>query len=66
MDEDKKLIIERFDQEEIDALRKIAKERIAYDTITSKLKNNWIWVVATGVLTIWAVSDHIINFFKAS
>jgi len=39
--------------------KKIAKERIAYDTITTKFKNNWIWVVGAGTLSIWALWDNI-------
>jgi len=48
-----------FDEDEIEALRQIAKERIAYTTIKNKLKNNWIWAVATGVLALWALWDQI-------
>lgn len=48
-----------FDKEEIEALRQVAKERIAYDTIKLKLKNNWIWAVATGALAVWALWDNI-------
>jgi len=55
-------MLEEFDKDEIEALRQIAKERIAYTTITTKIKNNWIWVVATGVLAVWALWDQIHAF----
>jgi hypothetical protein len=48
---------EEFDKKELEALKKIASERIAYDTLTNKLKSNWIWIVGGGVLTIWALWD---------
>lgn len=54
---------EEFDKKEIEALKKIATERIAYDTLTQKLKTNWIWIVGGGVLTIWALWDKVHALF---
>ena len=52
-----------FNPDEYEALKKVAKERMAYDTITTKLKNNWIWVVGAGALSIWALWDNIHALF---
>lgn len=48
-----------FEPSELEALRKVARERIAYDTLTNKVKQNWIWAVGAGVLTIWALWDNV-------
>jgi len=50
---------EDFEPSEIEALKRVAKERMAYDTITQKLKSAWIWAVAVGVISVWALSDKI-------
>jgi len=48
-----------FDEDEVEALRRMAKERIAYDTIVQKIKTSWIWAVGAGALTLWALWDNI-------
>lgn len=48
-----------FEPSEIDALKQVARERMAFDTIRNKVKSTWIWVVATGALTCWALWDKI-------
>jgi hypothetical protein len=48
-----------FDEDEVEALKKMANERMAYDTIFTKFKNSWVWVVGAGVLTLWALWDNV-------
>lgn len=57
----KKMAKERiaFEFSELDALKKVAKERMAYDTLTNKIKTNWIWLVGSGVLTLFLLWDKI-------
>lgn len=40
-------------------LREMLQERSAYSWLTNKLKSLWIFAVAAGVLTIWALGDKI-------
>lgn len=54
---------EEFDKKEIEALKEVATERIVYDTLTQKLKTNWIWIIGSSVLTIWALWDKIHTLF---
>lgn len=51
-----------FDQDEYEALRKMAKERIAYDTIFAKWKNTWVWGVGAGLLGLFLLWDKIHAF----
>lgn len=55
--------MEEFDKDEIEALRKIAKERIAYDTITNKVKSSWIWIVGGGAVSIFIFWEKISAYF---
>ncbi len=54
---------ENFDKREIEILKKVATERIAYDTLTQKLKTNWIWIVGAGILAIWGLWDKVHTLF---
>ena len=51
-----------FEPSELQALKKVAQERIAYDTLTNKLKQNWIWGVGAGILALWALWDKILPY----
>ena len=51
-----------FNEDEVEALRKVAKERIAYDTIQNKLKTHWIWIIGAGALSLWALWDKLHEF----
>lgn len=51
---------EEFSKDELDALKKLAKERVAYDTITGKIKGSWIIFIGGGILAWFTLSDKII------
>lgn len=52
-----------FNEDEIEALKKVAREKMAYDTITQKFKNTWVWGVGAGILAVWALWDKIALLF---
>lgn len=46
-------------KEEVELFKKILAREAAWNYFESVVKSTWIWVVAGGILTLWALSDKI-------
>jgi len=51
-----------FTPDEHEALKQVAREKMAYNTLTNKIKQNWVWGVGAGVLGLWALWDRILPY----
>ena len=54
---DDELITVQLPRSEYRVMRQIIKERETYDNFRIKLQSNWIWFIAGGILTVWALWD---------
>jgi len=52
---DDELITVQLPRSEYRVMRQIIKERETYDNFRIKLQSNWIWFVAGGLLTLFAL-----------
>lgn len=62
IDEDNKddeIINVKLPRKDYETVRQIIRERQAMGFIKSWLTTSWVWVVAGGVLTVWALWDKI-------
>lgn len=50
----------KLPRSEYDTLRELLKREEAYNYFTSKVKSFWVWTVAGGVLTVWALWDQFV------
>lgn len=50
----------RLPRAEAEVLRKMIKREETYNNVTGMFKSSWIWVVAGGCLTLFALWDKIV------
>lgn len=54
---DDEIITVQLPRSEYKVMRELIKERETYNNLVHKLKTNWIWFIAGGILTLWALWD---------
>jgi hypothetical protein len=57
------LITVELPRSEYKLLKEMIARQEAYNWLTSRLKNSWLWVVGGGILTIWMLYDkfHVVT-----
>lgn len=58
---DEELITIELRKDELELFKKIMAREAAWNYFESKIKSTWIWVVAGGILTVWALWDKIMK-----
>lgn len=53
------LINIKLPREQYELLKAMIEREQAYTWLTNTLKNNWIWLVGSGILTIWLLYDKV-------
>lgn len=57
---DQELIEIKLSRSQYAVLKNMLKREEAYGTFVGMIKSNWIFVVAGGVLSLWALWDKIV------
>jgi hypothetical protein len=52
------LINIKLPRSQYDILKKMLREREAYTTLSTQVKNSWIWIVGSGVLAFMLLYDR--------
>lgn len=56
---DEEIIDVKLTREQYKLLKNVLIREQSENWITSAVKNNWIWIVSGGVLTVWMLYDRI-------
>lgn len=59
---DDEIINVQLPRSEYKVMREIIQERETYNNLVLKLKTNWIWFIAGGLLTLFALWDRFHEF----
>lgn len=61
VDKQDEIVEVKLPRRDYETLRALLERERTYTNLTSYLKSFWIWAIAGGILTVWALWDKIIN-----
>ncbi len=58
---DEELVTVKLPRKDYQILKEVLKREEVYGWVAVKIKSFWVWAVAGGILTVWALFDKIVD-----
>lgn len=58
--------VKDFSKDELDALKQVARERMAYGVLTNKMKSSWVWAIGGALLAWFTFGEKIVSYLQGT